>query len=204
MVSVIQSENPLSSLNLNGPSSSTSTSTLPYPVDAPTSGWFFEAFHYLNVALGPQYLALFQKWMQYERKAHWLNPHKLAGFSPEKRPSVLLSWMKNRPRPLPKVDKRGFFTPTFIEEVAAWWASLQPQWRLLDENGTPTPFDSFGDDMSPLNKHGRNAWVGLLACIKWWGIGLKCSVADDHEVHLNEWLNIIADMTKMLGKLAAD
>ncbi|KAJ3912082.1 hypothetical protein F5877DRAFT_54550, partial [Lentinula edodes] len=166
--------------------------------------WFFEAFHYLNVALGPQYLALFQKWMQYERKAHWLNPHKLAGFSPEKRPSVLLSWMKNRPRPLPKVDKRGFFTPTFIEEVAAWWASLQPQWRLLDENGTPTPFDSFGDDMSPLNKHGRNAWVGLLACIKWWGIGLKCSVADDHEVHLNEWLNIIADMTKMLGKLAAD
>ncbi|KAF8830846.1 hypothetical protein HHX47_DHR2001109 [Lentinula edodes] len=102
------------------------------------------------------------------------------------------------------IDKRGFFTPTFIEEVAAWWASLQPQWRLLDENGTPTPFDSFGDDMSPLNKHGRNAWVGLLACIKWWGIGLKCSVADDHEVHLNEWLNIIADMTKMLGKLAAD
>ncbi|KAJ3888838.1 hypothetical protein GG344DRAFT_16967, partial [Lentinula edodes] len=165
--------------------------------------WFFEAFHYLNVKLGPQYLVLLQKWVEYERKACWLNPHKLAGFSPEKRPSVLLSWMKNRPRPLPKVDKKGFFTPKFAEEVVAWWASLQPQWRLLDKNGLPTPFEKFGDDLSPLNKHGRNAWVGLLACIKWWGLGLVCCVADDKEIHFEKWLIIIADMTRMLGKLAA-
>ncbi|KAF8823428.1 hypothetical protein HHX47_DHR10000397 [Lentinula edodes] len=55
----------------NNPYSSDSTppsaSILSYPTDAPTSGWFFEAFHYLNVALGPQYLDLLQKWMDYER-----------------------------------------------------------------------------------------------------------------------------------------
>ncbi|KAJ3901942.1 hypothetical protein F5879DRAFT_806316 [Lentinula edodes] len=186
------------------PSSSTSASILSYPLDAPTLGWFLEAFHYLNVELGPQYLVLLQKWIDYKRKACWLNPHKLAGFSPEKQPSVLLSWMKNRPRPLPKVDKRGFFTPKFAEEVAAWWASLQPQWRSLDKNGLPSPFEEFGDDLSPLDKHGRNAWVALLACIKWWGVGLEYCVADDRGLHLEKWFTIIADMTRMLGKLAAD
>ncbi|KAF8825406.1 hypothetical protein HHX47_DHR7000159 [Lentinula edodes] len=198
------SENISNMNSTHSTSSLTSLDTLPYPTGAPSSGWFFEAFHYLNTALGPQYIGLLQEWVDYERKHHWLNPHKLAGFSPEKRPTVLLDWMKNRPRPLPKVDKRGFFTPNFAEEVWAWWASLQPQWRLLDEGGLPVSFEQFGDDLSPLNKHGRNAWVGLLACIKWWGIGLKHYASDDHELYLSSWHSIVADMAKMLGKLVVD
>ncbi|KAJ3889197.1 hypothetical protein GG344DRAFT_52141, partial [Lentinula edodes] len=165
--------------------------------------WFFEAFHYLNMALEPQYLELLQIWMDYERKTGWHNPHKLAGFSPEKRPSVLLAWMKNRPRPLPKVDTKGFFTPKFVENVWAWWASLQPDWRLLDKNGLPMPFEEFGHDFSPLDKHGKNAWVGLLACLKWWRVGLECH-DHDNEVYIDDWLTIIADMTRMLGKLVTN
>ncbi|KAJ3925801.1 MAG: hypothetical protein NXY57DRAFT_1043799 [Lentinula lateritia] len=70
----LQGENSLSineqlGNNHQSPNSSfTSASTLSYPADAPTSGWFFEAFHYLNIALEPQYLDLLRIWMDYERK----------------------------------------------------------------------------------------------------------------------------------------
>ncbi|KAH7875033.1 uncharacterized protein C8R40DRAFT_1046018, partial [Lentinula edodes] len=92
----------------------------------------------------------------------------------------------------------------FVQEVWAWWANLQPDWRSLDENGLPMPFEEFGDDLSSLNKHGRNAWVGLLACLKWWKVGLGYHIADDNEAPVNEWLAIIADMTRMLDRLVAE
>ncbi|GAW07712.1 hypothetical protein LENED_009722 [Lentinula edodes] len=47
------------------------TQTLCYPDDAPSFGWFFDAFDYLNVDLGSQYLTLLRYWVDHERKNQW-------------------------------------------------------------------------------------------------------------------------------------
>ncbi|KAJ3831212.1 hypothetical protein F5878DRAFT_549817, partial [Lentinula raphanica] len=163
--------------------------------------WFFEAFHYLQADLGPRYHVLVYLWVAFERKNSWNNPHKLAGLSANKTPDALLAWRKNSRRPCPKVDQSGLCTPEFATDVWAWWATLQPQWRSFDPDGRPLPFENFGGDMAPLDKHGRNGWVCLLVCVKWWGIGLQTLSADDRETQTKDWLAIIADMTKMLQQL---
>ncbi|KAJ3758818.1 hypothetical protein EV360DRAFT_18315, partial [Lentinula raphanica] len=163
--------------------------------------WFFEAFHYLQEDLGPSFNALVGLWVAYERKNNWRNPHKLAGLAAKNTPEVLLAWRKNSRRPFPRVDQSGLCTPEFVAEVWTWWATLQPQWRSVDHGGRPLPFERFGGDMSPLEKHGRNGWVCLLVCVKWWGVGLRTMPAEDRGSQVNDWLIILADMAKMLQQL---
>ncbi|KAJ3756601.1 hypothetical protein EV361DRAFT_780988, partial [Lentinula raphanica] len=163
--------------------------------------WFFDAFHYLQANLGPQYEALVTLWLAFERKNHWRNPYKVSGFPADKTPAVLLLWKKNSRRPLSEVERSGLCSPDFIAQTWAWWASLQPQWRSIDKEGKPLPFSEFEGDMARLETHGKNGWLCLLVCVKWWGKGLQNTLFDDQESRINDWLAIIADMQKMLQKL---
>ncbi|KAJ3965931.1 hypothetical protein EV361DRAFT_809875, partial [Lentinula raphanica] len=166
--------------------------------------WFFDAFHYLHADLGPQYNALIRLWVAFERKSSFDTPHKLAGLAAAKSPVVLSFWRKNRRRLLPKVDESGLCSPEFVAELWAWWATLQPQWRSVDNDGKPLPFEDFGDDMAPLNKHGKNGWLCLLVCVKWWGNGLQTLLDNEQVSQTKDWLVLVADMTKMLQRLVAE
>ncbi|KAJ3841889.1 hypothetical protein F5878DRAFT_609182 [Lentinula raphanica] len=177
--------------------------TVSYPEDGPDSGWFFDAFHYLKADLGPQYNTLIRLWVAFERKSGFDTPHKLAGLAAAKSPVVLSVWRKNRRRFLSKVDQSGLSTPEFVAELWAWWATLQPQWRTVDNDGKPLPFDDFGDDMAPLDKHGKNGWLCLLVCVKWWGNGLQTLLDNEQVSVTKDWLVLVADMTKMLQQLVA-
>ncbi|KAJ3816404.1 hypothetical protein F5880DRAFT_1494331, partial [Lentinula raphanica] len=92
----------------------------------------------------------------------------------------------------------------FVAELWAWWATLQPQWRSVDNDGKPLPFEDFGDDMAPLNKHGKNGWLCLLVCVKWWGNGLQTLLDNEQVSQTKDWLVLVADMTKMLQRLVAE
>ncbi|KAJ3925252.1 MAG: hypothetical protein NXY57DRAFT_907311, partial [Lentinula lateritia] len=159
--------------------------------------WFCEAFDYLNVDLGSQYADLFMHWIQFERRHGWKNSHNRAGLDKTHRPAELNKWIRNRRfrRQLLEVDENGLCTPAFGDSVWLWWVSLQPHWRALDSNGVPAAFEEFGDDWSTLNKHGRNGWLGLLACVKWWGQGF------DPDGDKKRWHELVADMVKMLNGL---
>ncbi|KAJ3924736.1 MAG: hypothetical protein NXY57DRAFT_1044688, partial [Lentinula lateritia] len=52
-----------------------------YPEDAPGSGWFYEAYHYLNVQLGSLYLELVRQWIEYERQHQWQTPRNRVGLN---------------------------------------------------------------------------------------------------------------------------
>ncbi|KAJ3804127.1 hypothetical protein F5876DRAFT_83730, partial [Lentinula aff. lateritia] len=49
--------------------------TLPYPSDAPSFGWFYDAYIYLNVDLGSRYFKLLCRWVEHEHKNQWICPN---------------------------------------------------------------------------------------------------------------------------------
>ncbi|KAJ3875654.1 hypothetical protein F5051DRAFT_333470, partial [Lentinula edodes] len=166
--------------------------------------WFFDAFDYLNVDLGSQYLTLLCYWVDHERKNQWkCSGDYREGFAKFRRPLLCNKWIRNRRyyRYQVDVDKDGCSSPGFTLELWAWWISLQPKWQSLTEDGILAPVKEFDDDLNSLGKHGKYGWVVLLACVKWWGIGLRQHLRDDKGDQTRQWDALVVDMTKILEGL---
>ncbi|KAJ3846522.1 hypothetical protein EV368DRAFT_88879 [Lentinula lateritia] len=170
---------------------------LPYPSDAPSFGWFYDAFIYLNVDLGTHYSNLLSRWVEHERKNQWACPNDYReGFGKSRRPFLCNKWIRNRRycRFQAEVDKDGCSTPEFTSEVWDWWVTLQPKRQSL--GGTPPLLDKSDAVLNSLDKYGKHAWPVLLACVKWWAIGLQHHLNDDKEEQKGKWVVLVKDMTK--------
>ncbi|GAW04789.1 protein [Lentinula edodes] len=177
---------------------------IPYPSDAPSFGWFYDAFVYLNVDLGTHYSNLLHRWVEHERKNQWKCPNDYReGFGKSHRPLLCNKWIRNRRyyRFQADVDKEGCSTMEFTSEVWDWWITLQPKRHLLTEGGTPPPSDESEAALNTLDKHGKHGWPVLLACVKWWAIGLQHHLNDDREEQKGKWVALVEDMTNMLEEL---
>ncbi|KAK7438095.1 SERTA domain-containing protein 3 [Stygiomarasmius scandens] len=165
-----------------------------YPVDALASNkaqkWFPQAFAYVDVDLGPAYLDLLVKWIDFERFHQW---EKAGGrLDKTERPKEITTWI-NEGRYLPrcKGPKLGAeFIKTFPDDIRKWWTSLHPE---VDD-----------DDWTNLTKYGINGWFSIVAGMKWWGQGLKSLTGDSLRNGTEEWLMMITELTVTLDMLKKD
>ncbi|KAJ3869486.1 hypothetical protein EV359DRAFT_76744 [Lentinula novae-zelandiae] len=98
-----------------------------------------------------------------------------------------------------EVNKDGCSTPEFTSEVWDWWVTLQPKRQSLGR--TPPLLDESDAVLNSLDKYGKHAWPVLLACVKWWAIGLQHHLNDDREEQKGKWVVLVKDMTKVFEGL---
>lgn len=167
--------------------------------------WFQQAFTYLNIDLGRDYLALFSSWIDKERIGAYESPR--AGLKKEHRPAALSTWQKKRFNEGSEPDIYDEkFVVSFSGEIWVWWVSLQPAWREIAPGTKPNypPVISTGmTDWQSLDKKGLNGWFGLLVCLKWWGLALEYCPADQRNKWRDDWLRAIHDVSAMLDSLLA-
>ncbi|KAK7448405.1 SERTA domain-containing protein 3 [Stygiomarasmius scandens] len=169
-----------------------------YPIDALASDearkWFPQAFAYLDVDLGPGYLDLLIKWIDFERFHQW---EKSGGrLDKTERPKEITAWItEGRYQPRCKGPQVGVdFIKTFPERMRKWWDSLR--------SSTPLHQGEVDDDgRASLNKHGINGWFSIVAGMKWWGEGLKSLSGDRLRNGTEDWLTMITELTAALDTL---
>ncbi|KAJ3709688.1 hypothetical protein C8R42DRAFT_584982, partial [Lentinula raphanica] len=163
--------------------------------------WFADAFSYLNIDLGPQWREVVTTWVEFERVFGWAKTpsHHPRAFPALLRPKELSHWIGNcryeRKGSEPVFDDLSFVE--FIDKFWNWWASIQPEWRGLDMGSRPAPVSCYGSDWKTLNIHGKNGWLSVLACLKWWGV----YIGNDGGERRQEWLKAVRDVHVMLTGL---
>ncbi|KAJ3925230.1 MAG: hypothetical protein NXY57DRAFT_907337 [Lentinula lateritia] len=179
-----------------------SHSQLPcYPKDASQSKnallWFHPAFEYLNHDLGVDYIYLIRAWIKLERIKDWV--YSLKGISAKLRPKELSHWITNcrydRRNNNPKFQKQDI--NRFGINFVTWWNSL------VNQISTVSGENSDGDgrvrkEWGTLNTSGKNGWLSIIVCLKWWGMGLR----DDREGALGaKWCCTIKEVSCILNEL---
>ncbi|KAJ3738824.1 hypothetical protein DFH05DRAFT_1397429, partial [Lentinula detonsa] len=177
---------------------------LPYSGNASAHPlWFQQAFTYLNVDLGEQYLSLLSSWIDKERIGAYENPK--TGLEKKNRPATLSEWQKKRfvKSKDPNISDDNFIV-SFSGEVWCWWVSLQPVWRAIAPGTKPSHPPVIKTSMTnwkSLDKKGLNGWFGILVCLKWWGMGLEHCPVEKREELKEDWLRAIDDVSAMLNGL---
>lgn len=140
-------------------------SIIPYPKDSlaqpSVNKWFHQAFAYLDIDLGREYVALVRTWIEKERVGGFESPS--TGLKKQNRPSVLSAWQKKRFVKDPSVSKDGF-VESFSQEVWTWWVTLQPPWRSIaprTKPDCPPVIKNNMTDWTSLDKKGLNGWSGF-------------------------------------------
>lgn len=77
-----------------------------------------------------------------------------------------------------------------------WWASLQPSWRGLGAGGSMCFVPVYSGDWKSLNVPGKNGWLSIMVCLKWWGV----YVAGKDKA---QWVEAVTDVLMMLNGLIA-
>ncbi|KAJ3872040.1 hypothetical protein F5051DRAFT_445576 [Lentinula edodes] len=172
-----------------------------YPEDASKSKnallWFHPAFEYLNHDLGVDYIYLIRAWIKLERIKDWVYSSK--GISAKLRPKELSHWIANcrydRRNNDPKFQKQDI--NRFGINFVTWWNSL------VNQISTVSGENSDGDgrvrkEWGTLNTSGKNGWLSIIVCLKWWGMGLR----DDREGALGvKWRCTIKEVSCVLNEL---
>ncbi|EDR02100.1 uncharacterized protein LACBIDRAFT_332637 [Laccaria bicolor S238N-H82] len=101
------------------------------------------------------------------------------GFKPTNRPSEVAWWVARGRKVQPKVVD----TRAFEQQWWKWWKGLQPIWReVVGVDGALNAshrLASGGDGgWTVVNKHGRNAFLTVMATLVWWAEGLKDCARD--------------------------
>ncbi|KAJ3816610.1 hypothetical protein F5878DRAFT_545577 [Lentinula raphanica] len=95
----------------------------------------------------------------------WVSPSR--GIACTTRPKELTRWIMNG-----RYDRRGN-EPRFDNDELAnfgkafglWWTSLK---RSCSKSGRGRKGNGWGT----LNTSGKNGWLSIVVCLKWWGMGL--------------------------------
>ncbi|KAH7880256.1 uncharacterized protein C8R40DRAFT_1165165 [Lentinula edodes] len=181
------------------PISVQSTSDLmTYPEDALKSKnaqkWFPAAFEYLNRNLGEGYANLFKKWVEFECSRGWASSTR--GLARQNRPEELSKWILNC-----RYDRRGNEPELktddalirFRECFVRWWKQLQ---QAPDAGELASNLEGWRN----LDRSGKNGWLSVLACLKWWGTALG-DQTDREGAKGHEWRTIVTDASLVLTNL---
>ncbi|KAH7876540.1 uncharacterized protein C8R40DRAFT_1068351 [Lentinula edodes] len=181
----------------NGPNLKTYFMTLfPFSSAPP---WFGQAFEFLNRDFGVEYAELLQLWMRFEQIHQWKNPKsKLADLL---RPRMLNDWSKRRSASIPALSTVALVQHSG-ESVWTWWCSLQPPWRSYSvSKNRLNPVSIYGTDWKSLNKSGKNGWMLIITCVKWWREGLESLTEDERQELEKDWYTAMDDISRMLKGL---
>ncbi|KAJ3866966.1 hypothetical protein EV359DRAFT_35467 [Lentinula novae-zelandiae] len=169
-----------------------------YPEDASQSKnaekWFPAAFEYLNQHLGQEYGDLFNKWVEFERSRGWASSNK--GLAHQSWPEELNKWIINC-----RYDRHGNEPDLktdnslvqFHEHFMCWWKQLR----------TPSPGAPSREsetEWASLDRSGKNGWLRILACLKWWGMALG-DQQDREGAKGHGWRKIVKDASLVLTSL---
>ena len=152
------------------------------PQEAVWPSWFADAHAFLSSQnLGPDFALLIEQFTDLERRTNFAPGARSAGFKPDNRPAEVHYWISRGRAIQPKVDKVSDFEKSWWK----WWKGLQPDWRAVSD--VVGPLDAShrsnlvdGADWSVVNKHGRNAFLSVMATLVWWGVALPTiSTADE-------------------------
>lgn len=178
---------------------------LSYPSDAQESPeartWFPEAFQYLNTELGERWRELLTRYIDFERASGWaqtpIHGYRRFPVTSAARPTQLTKWIINgryeRMRSSgPKFDHATM--EDFVDTFMKWWASLQPSWRSLGVGNKLSQISVYGNYWKSLNVPGKNGWLSIMACLKWWGV----YVAEKEKA---QWAEVVEDVLMMLNGL---
>ncbi|KAJ3806107.1 hypothetical protein EV368DRAFT_48838 [Lentinula lateritia] len=176
-----------------------------YPQDALQSEnaqkWFPSAFKYLNQDLGDDYNDLFKNWVKFERLKDWVSSTK--GLARHNRPKELSKWILNcrydRPGNEPQLKKEHLVQ--FRKSFSCWWRDLRSSgWQ--QKSATEDPCGKLEKERESLDRSGKNGWLSVLACLKWWGTALGDN--DDRNGPLGEeWHSMVKDVSFVLNNLIA-
>ncbi|KAJ7886939.1 hypothetical protein B0H13DRAFT_1627717, partial [Mycena leptocephala] len=109
----------------------------------------------------------------------------------KKRPTQVKEWVGRA--------HKASYTP-YIADAAqfgrqweAWWIEINPMWRQTD-----LPMGRFTDGAwDTLDVPGRNGFLNILMCLKWWGDMLGPEEAEKSK----EWMEAVTDVTWALDRL---
>ncbi|KAJ3969876.1 hypothetical protein EV361DRAFT_918646 [Lentinula raphanica] len=166
-----------------------------YPEDAlhsvNASAWFPEAFEYINVGLSEEYLAFVRDYIAFEGAKDWSSSPK--GLPAKDRPKELTRWIAGcryeRAGSEPKLKKEDL--TRFGQAFMVWWTSLK--------SSSVEKVSGKGRRSSTLNIGGKNGWLSIVACIKWWGMALD---KDREGPAGDDWRHAIFDVHSTLKKLS--
>ncbi|PPR04596.1 hypothetical protein CVT26_014759 [Gymnopilus dilepis] len=121
----------------------------------------------LNLALadswGSKWEDLLKLWLQFEKMHNFKGSSHLGTAS---RPREVGDWIQ-RAR---SASFRPVIEPTtYGQRFWNWWAGLQPEWRVIQQNTTSR---SIAGSWEALNKPGTNGLASVIAALFFWGFRL--------------------------------
>ncbi|GAW04662.1 hypothetical protein LENED_006467 [Lentinula edodes] len=173
-----------------------------YPEDALTSDnarrWFPSAFEYLNQDISKEYVDLLRIWVEFERARDWTSSNR--SLDRRDRPKVLSKWITNcryeRSGNEPDLTKKDDLVQ-FSKSFTRWWDNLRRPHSSAEIAARDTQ-----KGWQSLDRSGKNGWLSVLACLKWWGMAL--TEKDKLGPLGDEWRNIIKDALLVLSELTKD
>ena len=142
--------------------------------------WFRDGYDLLTAKdLGNRFTTAINSYIQLESYTSFQAGSRSEGFKPTNRPSEVAWWVARGRKVQPTVVN----THVFEQQWWKWWKGLQPNWReVVGVDGALNAshrLASEGDGgWTAVNKHGRNAFLTVMATLVWWAEGLKDCAQD--------------------------
>lgn len=173
------------------PVAATSSSTPLLPTAAPANAppWLTNTVSMMSSGnLGLRWTALLQAWVAFEEQHHYTGTTKLGTTS---RPAAVGCWIQcaRSAAYRPQITDFRSYEAMHLK----WWLSLQPDWRLGEDEDVLNAVDG---DWGELKKPGINGLVSILASLFFWGSGM--AAAGKKAKH---WDSAVEDMITMFSHL---
>ena len=158
------------------------------PPDAPK--WFESTLSMLQVnEWGPSWGALIKAWMDFEVRHEFKEVAKLGA---KNRPECIQEWMRRRRSTSWKPPING--VSAYESSFMSWWASLQPDWRLLADGSID--FSAVEGNWDKLRRPGLRGLHNVVVGLFYWVL----EVENENKGHA-QWLIAVEDCRTVCGYL---
>ncbi|KAJ7118528.1 hypothetical protein C8R43DRAFT_901315 [Mycena crocata] len=123
------------------------------------------------------------------------------------RPSAIRWWLArgrgwNKKVDIGELGKFGL-EESYIDRWWKWWATMQPEGRILKADGKATPggmltAPTVCDWGSLAGLHGKNSMMQVMASLLWWG-----ERVEEHPLDAIEWASAVDEVSYVLGEVTA-
>ncbi|KAJ7924018.1 hypothetical protein B0H13DRAFT_1543116, partial [Mycena leptocephala] len=157
-------------------------------VPTPSKTWKEDRAQLETTDLGVSFKGLVNSWWEYEAGKGFVGQVTMGG---KKRPIQVKEWVSRA--------RKASYMP-YIADVAqfgrqweAWWIEINPAWCQAD-----LPMGRYTDGVwDALDVPGRNGFLNVLMCLKWWGDLLGAEEAGKSK----EWMEGVTDVKWALDRL---
>ncbi|KAJ3887126.1 hypothetical protein GG344DRAFT_27429, partial [Lentinula edodes] len=143
---------------------------------------------------GEGYANLFKKWVEFKCSRGWASSTR--GLARQNRPEELNKWILNC-----RYDRRGNKPELKTDDALIWFCECFVRWwKQLQQAPDPGELASNLEGWQNLDRSGKNGWLSVLACLKWWGTALG-DQTDREGAKGHKWRTIVTDASLVLTNL---